>query len=159
MVLKPGDSDCEILHEIELDGNAIGSAAICNGKVYVHTTEKLYRFNIETDSITWNDAPANDWPKGGEAAKLMAVPSDVLLRAGESAAIALKSVDKNGLPVAAVDSAEWEKFIPPTARVQAEMDASIEGGKISAAADAELSAGAWRANADGLEGLLRGRVI
>lgn len=159
IVLKPGDTDAEILHEIELDGNAIGSPAICNGKVYVHTTEKLYRFGIETDSITWNDAPDNSWPEAGDAAKFAAVPSDVLLRAGESTGFTLKTLDKNGLPVGSVDTAEWEKFIPPTAKVKVKMDAEMVDGKLKAGAEAATSAGMFKGTAGELNGFVRGRVI
>ncbi|NNE93656.1 MAG: hypothetical protein HKN23_18560 [Verrucomicrobiales bacterium] len=67
--------------------------------------------------------------------------------------------DANGLPVGEAGEAEWAKFIPPTAKVKAEMDASFEGNTISAPADAKLSAGAWKGKVDGLEGLARGRVI
>lgn len=154
----------EILHEIELDGNCIGSPAICNGVVYVHTTEKLYAFTIGNSGITWGDRPesAEDqdgWPPRGESVKLTAVPADVLLQAGDSAEISLRTNDANGLPQGEVDAAEWEAFIPPTAKVKARMDADFEGNTISADADASLSAGAWKAKADGMEGFLRGRVI
>lgn len=159
VVLKLGDDDAEILHEVELDGNAIGSPAICNGKVYVHTTEKLYRFNIESDSIAWKPAPANEWPEAGEATSFTAVPSDVLLKAGDSVALKLHSVDANGLTVADVDSAEWAKFIPPTAKVKVEMDAEMKDGKLVAAADAKESAGMFKGTAGDLTGFVRGRVI
>jgi len=159
VVLKPGDDDAEILHEVELAGNAIGSPAICDGKVYVHTTEKLYRFNIETDSITWKDAPDNSWPKAGAATGFTAIPSDVLLKAGDSVGFKLKSTDANGLPVAEIESAEWAKFIPPTAKVKVEMDAEMKDGKLVAAADAEESAGMFKGTAGDLTGFVRGRVI
>jgi len=159
VVLKPGDDDAEILHEIELDGNAIGSPAICNGKVYVHTKEKLYRFNIETDSIAWNKAPANDWPEAGEATGFAAVPSDVLLKAGNSVGFELTSTDANGLPVGDVESAEWAKFIPPTAKVKVEMDAEMKDGELVAAADAAESAGMFKGTSGDLSGVIRGRVI
>ncbi len=158
-VVKPGDTSAEILHEINLVGNAIGSPAICNGKVYVHTTEKLYRFGIDTDSIAWNDAPDDAWPKAGEATSISVVPSDVLLNAGDSTGFALRTVDANGLPVGTVESGEWEKFVPPTAKVKAEMDASVIDGKLTASADANESAGMFKVSADGLTGFVRGRVI
>ena len=89
----------------------------------------------------------------------MAIPSDVLLHAGESIDISLRSADKNGLPVGAVDSAEWEKFIPPTAKVKVKMDAALEGGKLVATAEAAESAGMFKGTSGDLSGFVRGRVI
>jgi len=148
-----------IENKIALDGNCIGSPSICNGRVYVHTTETLYAFEIENSGIEYAAAPPVVMPEAGEAASILPVPSDVLLRSGESQTVTLRSLDANGVPVGAVESAEWATFIPPTAKVKAEMDASFDGNTISAADDAELSAGAWKATSGGLTGILRGRVI
>lgn len=151
----------EILHRISVAGNCIGSPSICNGKVYVHTTEKLYAFEIQNKGITWAEPPADPRPQAGKSEALISIPSDILLKAGDSKEIKIKKVDAYGNVTgdARSSEAEWSKFVPPTAKVKAEMDAAIAGGKISAAADAALSAGAWKAKAEGLEGILRGRVI
>lgn len=148
-----------IEHKLKLDGNAIGSPAICNGRVYVHTTEKLYAFQLTSGEVTYGAAPIHEMPVASDPTKLSAVPVDVLLRSGDSADISLRSLDAGGVPVADVDQATWEKFVPPTAKVKAEMDASFEGNTISSAADAKLSAGAWKATSGDLSGILRGRVI
>lgn len=148
-----------IENEIELDGNGIGSPSICNGRVYVHTTEKLYAFEIENSGIEYAAAPEVEMPEPGEAAKILPVPSDVLLRSGESATVKLRTLDANGIPVGDVETAEWATFIPPTARVKATMDASFDGNTISAGDEAALSAGAWKATSGDLSGILRGRVI
>ncbi len=148
-----------IENKIELDGNGIGSPSICNGRVYVHTTEKLYAFEIGNSGIEYAAAPAVVRPEAGAAAKVLPVPSDVLLRSGESATVSLRKLDANGVPVGAADAAAWETFIPPTAKVKATMDASFEGNTISAGEGSTLSAGAWKATSDDLNGILRGRVI
>ncbi|MDF2377251.1 MAG: PQQ-binding-like beta-propeller repeat protein [Verrucomicrobiales bacterium] len=148
-----------IENKIELEGNGIGSASICNGRVYVHTTEKLYAFEIGNNGIEYTAAPETVMPEAGEAAKILPVPSDVLLRSGESMTVKLRTLDVNGNHVGTIDSADWATFIPPTAKVKAEMDASFEGNTISAADDAALSAGAWKATSGDLSGILRGRVI
>ncbi len=148
-------------NKIKLDGNCIGSPAICNGKVYVHTTEKFYAFAIENSGITYAAAPEQKMPEAGEATKLLPVPSDVLLKAGEKTTVSLRKLDANGVVVGKIDNADvsWEAFVPPTAKVKAEMDASFDGNTIAAADDASLSAGAWKGSMDGLTGILRGRVI
>lgn len=164
VVLKPGDSDAEIVAEIDLEGNAIGSPAICNGKVYVHTTSKLYRFgfeNLDAGSITWADAPDESWPPAGEATKLMPVPADVLLKPGESTGFTLITADAMGLPVGTADAGTdvWEKFIPPTAKVKAEMDGEVVDGKLTTTAEAKESAGMFKVTAGGLTGFARARVV
>ncbi|MEM9015768.1 MAG: PQQ-binding-like beta-propeller repeat protein, partial [Verrucomicrobiota bacterium] len=154
------ESDKPVIeHKVTLDGNGIGTPSICNGRVYVHTTEKLYAFEIGNSGIEYAAAPEVEIPAAGEAAKLLPVPSDVLVRSGESATVALKTLDANGVPTGSVETSAWETFIPPTARVKATMDASFEGNTISAGDEAALSAGAWKATADNYSGILRGRVI
>lgn len=151
----------KVEHKIKLEGNSVGSAAICNGIVYVHTTKRLHAFQIENSGITYAEAPVDELPTAGDATKLSAIPGDILLKAGESATVKIQKRDANGVPVGTPEdmAVSWETFIPPTAKVKAEMDATIEGNTISAADDASLSAGAWKASADGLSGILRGRVI
>ncbi|NRB74304.1 MAG: PQQ-binding-like beta-propeller repeat protein [Verrucomicrobiales bacterium] len=148
-----------IENQIKLDGNGIGTPSICNGRLYVHTTEKLYAFEIKNSGIEYASAPEVVRPEPGEAAKLLPVPSDVLLRSGESATVTLKQQDAGGVIVGDGGTASWETFIPPTAKVKATMDASFEGNTISAGADAALSAGAWKGTEGELAGYLRGRVI
>ena len=148
-----------IENKLELDGNGIGSPSICNGRVYVHTTEKLHAFEIQNSGIEFAAAPETVMPEAGEAASLLPVPSDVLLRSGGSAEVKINKLDADGIPVGSVEEVEWATFVPPTAKVKAEMDASFEGNTISAGEDAQLSAGAWKATAGDLSGILRGRVI
>lgn len=161
LVIDVSGKEPVILHRIGVEGNCIGSPSICNGKVYLHTTEKLYAYEIENKGITWAEAPSDPAPPVGDAAGLSVIPSDILLKAGDSMDLTVRKVDSYGNVVAEADpaTAEWSKFVPPTAKVKAEMDASIESEKISTTADAKLSAGAWKAKSDGLEGILRGRVI
>ena len=161
VVIDVTGEEPDILHRIAVEGNCVGSPAICNGKVYVHTTANLYAFEIKNNGINWADSPETSQPSPGEAAGLTGIPSDILLKAGDFQSVSLKKVDAYGNVVGEADAsgAEWSKFVPPTAKVKAEMDAVIEGGRISATTDAGLSAGAWKANVDGLEGVLRGRVI
>src|SRR5690606_23662214 len=78
---------------------------------------------------------------------------------GTSKTIELRTLDALGNQVGTVEKAEWAKFVPPTARVKSEMDASFEGNTISAAADAKESAGAWKVTSGELSGILRGRLL
>ncbi len=147
-----------MIHKVKLEGNCYGSAMICSGRVYVHTSEKLYAFEIKNEGIAWAKAPAVERPAPGAPAKLLPVPSDVLIFPGVSQTIKLRTLDAAGNHVGTVDKAEWATFIPPTAKVKATMDAAFEGNTISAAEGAKESAGAWKATAGELSGILRGRV-
>jgi len=158
-VIDVSGNEPEVLHELHLDGEAIGSPAICNGRVYVHTTEKLYAFEIKHSAISWDPAPETEMPEPGEPAKLIAKPADVLLTPGSSLEVELFKADRYGNIVGEAGVAEWETFIPPAARVRSTMDASFEGNTIAASPDASVSAGAWKASLDGLEGVVRGRVV
>lgn len=157
-VLDVSGAEPKEIAKVDLDGECVGSPTICNGRVYVHTMEKLYAFQIKNTGITWAKAPVDERPTPGAPAKLMAVPADVLLSRGSSLEIKLYSADAAGNRIAPVQTAQWESFIPPTAKVKATMDATFSGNTISAAAEAKESAGAWKATADGLSGILRGRV-
>lgn len=160
-VIRPSDAGPEILHRIELDGECLGSPAVCNGLLYVHTTEKLYAFRIESDSIEFDDLPESPEVVTGPAAGFAAVPAEVLLEAGDRVAFKLYKTDANGNRLGELDPATvtWEKFIPPTAKVKAEMDAGWENGELVAGPEAKVSAGMFKGTVDGLSGFVRGRVI
>lgn len=159
-VIKPSDEKAEILHLINVEGNCLGSPAVCNGWVYVHTTEKLYAFKIENSGITWDSVPEQEPVVKGEAVALRAIPGDVLLESGDKEDFRLSAIDANGNHIADLDSATWEKFIPPTARVKAKLDAEFnDEGELVAGTDALESAGMFKGSADGVSGFVRGRII
>jgi len=160
-VLKPGDDGAEELAVVDLGDEILGSPAICKGMVYVHTKEKLCAFKIENDGISYGDVPEDEPVETGEATGFTSVPADVLLLPGESTALKLYKTDANGNRLDMLDpaSVSWESFVPPTAKVKAEMDASFEDGQLVAADDAQSSAGMFKGTADGLVGFARGRVV
>ena len=49
-VIKPGEKAAEVLSHTALEGEALGAPAVWNGKIYVHTTKKLYCFGSKSDS-------------------------------------------------------------------------------------------------------------
>ncbi len=160
LVIRPMDEGCEILHEIPVEGNCLGSPAICNGMVYVHTTEKLYSFEIENSGVQWKSMPEEAAVTKGEATRFRAVPADVLLEPGTKATFRFQALDTNGNVVGDVSQPSWESFVPPTAKVKARMDAMFnEGGELMAPPVAEESAGMFKGTADGLTGFVRGRIV
>lgn len=162
VVVKPSETDAEIVQEIKLDGQCLGAPSICDGVVYVTTTEKLYSFPIPNSGIKVDAAPVVEIPKAGKPAALQIIPAEVVIMNGSKQAFRVRSVDANGFVVSEdVKGVKWESFIPPTAKVKASMDAKFnEAGELVVAADAKESAGAFKATAgDGTFGTIRGRAL
>jgi outer membrane protein assembly factor BamB len=159
-VVKPGEKDAEIVQEIKLEGQGLGSPIVANGRLYVHTTAKLYCFKINHSGIKYDPAPVASLPKAGPPAALQIIPSEFVINPGGKHGFKIRSIDANGFKVADVPKASWESFIPPTAKVKALLDGKFnEAGEITAEPTAKQSAGAFKATADGLTGTIRGRVL
>ena len=169
-VLKPGPTGAEELAKVQLAGRCIGAPSVWNGRVYVHTTEKLYCFGAPgTRPAPAKDAPevaayraSLKTPAPGKTVALQIIPSEVLLRPGETAKFVVRGIDANGYVTGNYDPAKvtWAKFIPPTARVRSEMDGTFApDGTLTVAGDARPSAGAYQGTIDGVSGTLRGRVL
>jgi outer membrane protein assembly factor BamB len=168
-VLKPGDSDAEILSRTVLEGRCYGSPIGYNGKLYVQTDRKLYCFGKAGAKKTVAAVASADekWPEPGPAARLQLIPNEPLLRPGETVQIRVRALDANGFTVdEEVDpkKVKFETFIPPTALVKAAAKATFDAdGKLTAAADRGPSAGAFMATLAGgdkpLTGTMRARVM
>ncbi|MFO1485784.1 MAG: PQQ-binding-like beta-propeller repeat protein [Verrucomicrobiaceae bacterium] len=161
-VVKPGAKSGEVVQEIKLEGDCLGAPSICDGMVYVTTTEKFYAFAIPNKGITVDAAPKPVIPKTGKAVALQAIPAEVVVLAGDKQTFRIRSVDANGMVVSDnVKGVKWESFIPPTAKVKATMDAKFnDAGELVVAPDAKISAGAFKGTApDGLFGTIRGRTL
>ncbi len=160
-IIRPSDAGAEVLSEVKLAGNCLGAPSVWNGRMYVHTTEKLYCFGKKERPASPPKAPAEqELPAPGEAKSLGIVPSEVLMRPGHSQSFSVRPMDANGLVDVPLVGASWEKFVPPTAKVKAEMDAEFNNdGVLVAGADAKLSAGAFQATLSNLKGEIRGRIL
>lgn len=148
--------------EVKVEGNCIGAVAVCNGTLFVHSTEKLYAFPIKNKGITVDDVPAPAAVKKGPAVALQIVPAEFTIFPGEQRAFSVRKVDAAGNVVGKAEKVSWETFIPPTAKVKAKIeDAKFnDANEIVANADAKMGAGAFKAtDADGLFGTVRGRVL
>ncbi len=161
LIVRPTDTKAEVLSSVKLAGENNGAPAIAHGRVYIHSTEKLYCFGTVRASPT--PAPVATLPKSTAApVKLQPIPAEVILRTGENRAVKMGAVDADGLPVDYHASAPvtWEKFIPPTARIQSLLDASwTDPGTIIAEVKPRPSAGMFKATAGNLTGYLRGRIL
>jgi hypothetical protein len=173
-VIKPGDQSAEVVQKIPLpESTCLGAVAICNGHAYVHTYSKtkgksghLFCFKFQNPETKWDPVPNADIPKAGAPAALQIIPYDFAIRPGMTQKFRIRSVDAAGMPVATVEKAAWESFIPPTAKVKSTLDAKFnDAGDLVAAPEAKLSAGAFKATAPGgpggkpLVGFVRGRLL
>ena len=160
-VIKPGEKGVEVLSHTALEGEALGAPAVWNGKIYVHTTRKLYCFGSNSASKqSPAETHAERTPLPGEPTQIQVVPSEVTLRPGEKQTFRLRALDANGLFVKDLSGGEWKKFVPVTAKVRSEMDAEFDAnGALVVKPDAKPSAGSWELSAEGLKGYMRGRVL
>ena len=163
-VIKPGDTSGEIISHAVLNGRIFGTPVAYNGKVYIQTTSKLYCFGKKGNNPGLPPEPEPEkWPAAGPATQLQIVPSEVLLRPGQSQTFHTRKLDANGLTVEEIKdtkSVKWAHYIPPTARVRSNMKGDFDNeGKLVAANDSIPSAGAFEASAGDLKGYIRGRVL
>jgi outer membrane protein assembly factor BamB len=159
-ILRPTDKGVTELARVQLEGRCIGAPAAWNGKIYVFSTEKLYCFgSAGTNRSLPADAAAAPRPKPGPTVALQIVPAEVLLHPSERARFTVRGIDANGFVTTTYrpNQVKWAKYIPPTARVRAEMDAQFDAqGELVAG---QPSAGAFEATVEGFKGTFRGRIM
>ncbi len=161
-IIKPAADKGEILSHVALDGRCQGSPTAYNGKIYIQTTKKFYCFGKKGNNPGLPKPTVEQWPQPGPAAQLQLIPSEVLLMAGESHPVHVRSLDANGFVVEENfdgNSVKFQPFIPPTAKVRSTMNAKFENGKILADSGPSGSAGAFLATSGKMRGLMRGRVL
>jgi outer membrane protein assembly factor BamB len=156
-ILRPGDKGAEVLDEVKLGGDLIGSPSAWNGRVYQFSTERLYCFGSHEGGQT-PPAPqvAQRDAEPSEPAQLQPIPSEVLLKPGETQPFWVRALDDRGYFASLVPEPEWSK----DEQAPGNLDASFnEDGDLVAAGDAEASAGSFTAKSDGITGSVRGRVV
>lgn len=152
-VIRPSDEGPEVLCRVQLPGNCLGAPAICNGRVYVHTTEKLYCFGTGEGKFV-APGPVAVPLETRAPSRLMVRPGEVMLLPGESAAYHVGLVDELGNEVGTpAEDLVWE--IPPTLAL------AIDGasGSIVTAADARPGVGVVKVASGGLSGSFRARIV
>jgi outer membrane protein assembly factor BamB len=166
-ILRPSDKGCEVIQKVKLEGKAIGSPSLYRNRLFVHTTKKLYCFGAEKPgaepaAVTWKVPALDPTP-----VKVQVVPSEVLLQPGQKQRLSMRLINKDGRIVKTFASHEtnakdfkWAKFVPPTAKVKAYLDAKVsEGDIIYADRNAKTSAGAYQVTHGKFKGTIRGRVL
>ena len=139
-----------ILQKLQLAGNCLGAPALAGGRVYVHTTEKLYSFGGGTGEDPTRTA-ALVRTAAGKPARLQVLPADVTLQAGASQRYEVRVLDAKGR-VAGL--AEGVQFAGLPAKGYA-----LKDGVLTIAKDAPPCTATLRVTAGGLQGSARLRVV
>jgi len=158
-IIELGDKEGKVLHSLEFEGNLIGTPAICEGRLYLHTTKQLYCWNFSYSKITGKEWPKVDQGVSGEAYEIRTIPTDVLLQPSQDQKLKFEALDEKGHVLSEIKKANFSKFIPATAKVKTEMDAQFKNNTIAAGKGAKTSAGAWKGGNSKLDGIFRGRVL
>lgn len=158
-IIEASREKAEILQHVELDELMTGAPAVADGRVLLLTKGKLYCFG--NDAATTRMAKPIETIISGPATELQVVPAEFLMKPGETQTFEVRALDASGKPTVGADSYTFEKYIPPTARVKAEVDATFtKPGVLVANDEASISAGAMKVTSpDGLTGFSRGRLI
>lgn len=168
-IVKPTDEKAEVLslaHIKEADGSGVKCLAaptIWAGKVYLSTRAGLFCFGDKEREHKLKSISVGGVPAGQvrTIAQLQIIPAEFAIAPGQSQEFKVWGLDQSGRRVEIItDGLSWEKFVPPTAKVKAEVDATLDAktGQISAAADAKISAGALKVTLNGMSATTRGRV-
>ncbi|MGE9266893.1 MAG: PQQ-binding-like beta-propeller repeat protein, partial [Verrucomicrobiales bacterium] len=164
-IVEPSDEGAKVLQKAEIkDGDStvplLAAPSIHGGKVFLQTRSKLHAFG-KADG-TFVDAPRRELQfPSKEVASLQIVPAEFALAPGATQKFKVYGLDPRGLRVQQItEGLSWEKFVPPTAKVKAKVDASLDetSGTLTAAPEAKLSAGALKVTWNGKSATTRGRV-
>ena len=160
-VIRPSDGGPERLGKFQLEGECLGAPSVWDGRLYVHTTEKLYCFGAKNrDPRDLQEWPTDKDPAPGEAVALRIVPSELILLPGDRVDFEVRAMDRAGFVDAALAGTTWEKFIPPTAKVKSTLDAEFnDEGVLVVSEDAKRSAGVFQGTLSNLKGNVRGRIL
>jgi outer membrane protein assembly factor BamB len=145
-IVRPSDEGGELLSQVQLEGSCLGAPAIANGRIYVHTTEKLYCLGERTDGAPAWPVTASGTP--GEPVRLQFVPADASLRVGGSVAFTVRRLDAAGRVVDELDPSAVTYEAPPIV--------TTDGG---AWYGARTGVATVKASAGGLTGAARVRVV
>lgn len=160
-VVKDNGDEGEILSQVQLEGSCLAAPSVAHGRVFVQSKKRLYCFGSDQVAPAFVSQQTATPSSSAQAVALQVVPAEFSLKSGDSLAFKVFSLDKNGRRIEELkEGLSWEKWIPPTAKVQSEVDAEISsGGILVAEKDARLSAGALRVSKEGISGITRGRIL
>jgi outer membrane protein assembly factor BamB len=153
----------EILGKIQLDHACLASPSVAQGKIFIQAKNRLYCYGKQTSSSPFKPKLRKKAPSTKQITSLQIIPSEFAITAGEKIKFRVFGLDANGRRIKQLgDGLEWEKWVPPTVKVQAELDGNLstEGaGSLFTLPSAKLSAGAIRVSYGELSTIARGRIL
>ena len=162
-VVKDLGSEAELLSQFDLGSACLASPSVAHGRILVQSKKKLYCFGQDIKAKPFRKKEVDESPSSGKIASLQIVPSEFALPAGNEMNFRVFALDSAGHRIKQLgDGLSWEKWIPPNAKVKAELDGNLSTtgpGNLIVSPEAKLSAGAIRASYQGLHGVARGRIL
>ncbi len=160
-VVKDKGEEGEIISQVQLDGSCLAAPSIAHGRVFIQSKKRLYCFGSNQVAPAFVSQQTAIKPSDSKAVALQVIPAEFSLKSGNTLAFKVFSLDKNGCRIEEIkEGLNWEKWIPPIAKVKSKVDAEItSNGILIAEKDATLSAGALRVSKEGLFGFTRGRIL
>jgi outer membrane protein assembly factor BamB len=166
-IIRPHADRMEILDQDwlgspEQSEQIIASPIVARGRVYVTSMDALYAIGPKgAGGSTGSDGPAgsgrsragqgsNGSPSAGPATTLLVTPTDVILKPGESIALAVRPFDANGNAIPNAGQATWALD---------NLKGTISNGKFTPDAATVAQAGLVKATLGGVTGAARIRVI
>jgi hypothetical protein len=151
-IVEPKDEGPVVLDQDQLEGNCLGAPALAHGRLYVHTTDRLYCFGTPATKLSEPvkvAAPVAAAP--GPAVRLQIVPGDFEIEAGKAVELRARTLDAIGRVVAdPADGVTFQTDLPM------KQDAP---GRWSIARDARPGAGALKAEGAGFKAEARVRIV
>ncbi len=151
----------KILSQVQLEGSCLAAPSVAHGRLFVQSKKRLYCFGSNKIAPAFITQKVTESFNDDKIVSLQVVPAEFSLKSGDSLSFRVFGLNKNGIRVSEIkEGLEWEKWIPPTAKVQSKVDASVTAsGVLLASRDAKLSAGALRVKYEDVYGVTRGRII
>ncbi len=159
-VLEPDEAGAELLSTLKLDGSCMGAPVIADGKLYVHTTEKLYALDVWEEGAVSGSAAGTglDRPPAPPARQvavgIQVRPAEVVLEPGQRVVLSAQPVGPDGSPLGSLIPGEALEAI-----VAAGSPVGMANGRIGARADAPFWAGTVRIRMRDLAGIVRVRIV
>lgn len=155
-ILKPGADRCEVLDEDQLgaEGAAeqiIASAAVNKGRVFLVSDSTIYCIGKKsTAALPVYQQTADTAPAGAAVAHVQVVPTELVLKPGESVQFRARLFDNKG-HFLREEKAAWS--------LEQLKGAVSEGGQFTAPTEAAAQAGNVKATVGEVSGVARVRVI
>lgn len=165
-IAKPGDEKAEVLSHAEIkaaDGSGVkclAAPAVWAGKVYLSTRDGLFCFGKKSNDFPKTDFLA-DPVTSKEVTQLQIIPAEFAIAPGQSQDFEVWGLNTSGQRIKIItEGLSWQKFVPPSAKVKAEVDATLDPttGTLVAGPNAKISAGALKVTVNGLSTTTRGRI-